>query len=83
LSNHVNLAPLAVAEAVIPLVAAVGDQISSFDPSTPETVAASSTSQVAALSELLRTLQTAGRKDLWGTPGGEAKVADAANSTPC
>jgi hypothetical protein len=76
-SNHVNLAPLAVVEEVIPLVAAVSDQISSFDSSTPETIAASSTSQVAALSKLLRTLQAAGRKDLWGTPEAEARAEGA------
>jgi hypothetical protein len=73
--RFVCLTPLAIADDVAPLfTAAVKDHV--FDLghlATPEAIAAESTKQIALLAELLRKLQAAGRKDLWGTPETEAK----------
>jgi hypothetical protein len=72
--TNLHLAPLAFAEDVVPLVVAVKDQIFKPDDyATPEAIIASSKQRAVVLGELLRNLQTAGRKDLWGTSETEAK----------
>ena len=82
-ATYVSLSPLAIAEDVVPLVTSTWERFKELDPSSPELIAANMPEKQKTLGELLRKLQAAGRKDLWGTPEAEAKVADAANSTPC
>lgn len=71
-ANNVGLAPLAVAEDVLPLVAATWEKFKTIDLSSPDLLAANMPEKLQAFSELQKKLQAAGRIDLWGTPESEA-----------
>ena len=73
-TTYATLAPIATADDVLPLLAAAssqGFQQISFD--SPD-AAAHIHAQMNVLSDLLKHLQTAGRKDLWGAPEPEARA---------
>ena len=72
-SAYVSLSPLAIAEDVVPLVTSTWEKFKDLDLSTPQLIAANMPEKQKALGELLRKLQAAGRKDMWGTPETEAK----------
>src|ERR1017187_8235640 len=72
-ATYVSLSPLAIAEDVVPLVTSTWEKFKELDLSSPELIAANMPEKQRALGELLRKLQAAGRKDLWGTPEPEAK----------
>jgi len=72
--NYVSLSPLAIAEDVVPLATTAWDRRKHLDFSSPELIAANVPEQLESLGDLLRKLQAAGRKDLWGTPELEAKA---------
>lgn len=73
------LSPLAMAEEVVPLVMKTyHSNFPSPHPST-ETFLATLRLSLTSLSELLTELQRAGRKDLWGTPGDEARAEGASH----
>ena len=72
-ATYVSLSPLAIAEDVVPLVTSTWERFKELDLSSPELIAANMPEKQKTLGELLRTLQAAGRKDLWGTPEPEAK----------
>jgi hypothetical protein len=71
--TYVSLAPLAIAEDVVPLVFKAWETLNPFDIETPEFVAANVAKHVEALGDLTRKLWVAGRKDLWGTREEKAK----------
>ena len=73
-ATYVSLSPLAIAEDVVPLVTTTWESFKDLDLSAPELIAANMPEKQKALGELLRKLQAAGRKDLWGTPEPEAKT---------
>ena len=77
-ATYVSLSPLAIAEDVVPLVTSTWERFKELDLSSPELIAANMPEKQKILGELLRTLQAAGRKDLWGTPEPEAKGGPAA-----
>ena len=77
-ATYVSLSPLAIAEDVVPLVTSTWERFKELDLSSPELIAANMPEKQKILGELLRTLQAAGRKDLWGTPEPEAKAGPAA-----
>jgi hypothetical protein len=79
-ATYVSLSPLAIAEDVVPLVTSTWERFKELDLSSPELIAANMPEKQKTLGELLRKLQAAGRKDLWGTPEPEAK-AEAAKQT--
>ena len=72
-ATYVSLSPLAIAEDVVPLVTSTWERFKELDLSSPELIAANMPENQKTLGELLRKLQAAGRKDLWGTPEPEAK----------
>lgn len=87
LAENVSLAPLAVAEDVLPLVVKAKPEIfktafnlSSDGIALPTGIPTVTKEVRDALHELLRKLQSAGRKDLWGTPESEAKAEAASQS---
>jgi len=73
-SNYAAQAPLALADDVLPLVAeATSRLLRTINLRTPE--AANYLDSLAqSMQQLLSKLQTAGRKDLWGTPRPPAKA---------
>ena|SRR5450759_1794136 len=77
-ATYFSLSPLAIAEDVVPLVKSTWERFRELDLSSPlsspELIAANMPEQLKTLGELLRRLQVAGRKDLWGTPEPEAKA---------
>jgi hypothetical protein len=73
-ATYVSLSPLAIAEDVVPLVTSTWEKFEDLDLSTPELIAANMPEKQKTLGELLRKLQAAARKDLWGTPETEAKT---------
>jgi hypothetical protein len=77
-ATYVSLSPLAIAEDVVPLVTSTWERFKELDLSSPELIAANMPEKQKTLGELLRALQAAGRKDLWGTPEPEAKAGPAA-----
>ena len=77
-ATYVSLSPLAIAEDVVPLVTSTWERFKELDLSSPELIAANMPEKQKILGELLRKLQAAGRKDLWGTPEPEAKAGPAA-----
>jgi hypothetical protein len=67
LTTYAALAPLATADDVLPiLTAASGEGFQQVNFDSPD-VAAQIQSQLNALGDMLKRLQAAGRKDLWGT----------------
>jgi hypothetical protein len=80
-ATYVSLSPLAVAEDVVPLVTTTWDQLKDLHLSSPELVSSSMPKRLEALADLLRKLQTAGRKDLWGDSELEPKATVASQNT--
>src|SRR5664280_1885710 len=74
-----NLAPLAMADDVLPLISAIQNALA-LSPSQevnvdqPDTITAFDRRWGTAYTELLEKLQETGRKDLWGMPEPEAKA---------
>lgn len=75
--RHADVAPLALADEVAPLVSAATEQLRRpIDWQSPE-VHTDFEAKAMAMKLLGEKLQTAGRKDLWGTPEVEAKAGAA------
>jgi flagellar motor protein MotB len=70
--RYANLAPLATADSVTPLVLESAVRFNEFFAGNPN--AALLTSVITNFNSLRERLQAAGRKDLWGTPEPEAKA---------
>jgi hypothetical protein len=64
---YINLAPLATADDILPLVLNVREKTREIEsPASPEFL--------QALTDFIQSLQAAGRKDLWDTPEAEARA---------
>ena len=64
--RNANLAPLAIADSVLPVLMTLDKQLPAFFASQPER--ATSLKIIANFNAALSALQLAGREDLWGTP---------------
>jgi hypothetical protein len=67
-AKYLSLAPLAKAEDVVPLATSIWNNVRDLSFSTPELMDANVPELLKELDSLILKLQTAGRKELWGTP---------------
>ena len=73
-TTYATLAPLATADDVLPLLTAINKQVFLEVNFNSPDVASEIQSRMNPLFALLKQLQDAGRKDLWGTPEPEVKA---------
>jgi hypothetical protein len=75
-----DVAPLALADEVAPLVSATISQIKTRIDWQSQEAKTQCEAKARTMLQLVKELQTAGRKDLWGTPEAEAKADTAQGS---